>query len=454
MSRMTLPPEEKMARKAGIASFVGTSVEWFDFYIYGTAAALVFGPVFFSSLSPSVATLLSFATFWAGFLARPIGSIIFGHVGDRIGRKKALITTLLLMGFSTLGIGLLPTYPQIGALAPVLLTLLRVVQGLAVGGEWGGAVLIATEHASKKRGVIFGAFAQQGSPAGQIMASLSFMLVSQLPDESFHSWGWRLPFLLSAVMVVVGLVIRLSIEESPAMKQLQQAHQTVRYPLLEVVKQHRAAVGLAIAATAVVYTAAYFKNTFALSWATTDLGFSRQDFLTIILVASTVQFFVQPFGAILASRFPMGRIVTILLLLELPAIVLMFWMIGTGSYSYAMLGMVIATLPHVMYYALMAGLLAQAFPPEVRYTAISLSYSLGGALIGGTTPMIGQALLNAFGSIVPVVVYALFTCLVSLFGAVALLGKTRKAKGEGKGVSELVATQPREFRPSGAHRER
>lgn len=432
MAKSRLRPEEKMGRKAGIASFIGTTIEWYDFYIYGTASALVFGPLFFPATTPAIGVLVSFATFWVGFLARPLGGIIFGHLGDRVGRKKALITTLLLMGFTTVGVGLLPTYASIGMLAPVLLVFLRIVQGIAVGGEWGGAVLIATEHAPKHRGVLFGAFAQQGSPAGQILASFAFMLASQLPDDVFLNWGWRLPFLASAILIVLGLVIRLSLEESPAVEQLKDSGQTARFPLIEVFRNHTSLILLGVCASTIAFSAAYFKNTFALSWATNELGFEREAFLTVILISSIVQFFVQPFGAIFASRWNIRKVVTILLILELPVMPMMFFFIGTGSFAMSVAGMVLATLPHVMYYSILAGILAQAFPARIRYTGVSLSYALAGTLLGGTTPLIGQSLLTTFGSIVPVVGYALLTVLMSLFGARGLLAlSARRAEEAG-----------------------
>ena len=423
--------QQRMSRRAGIASFVGTSIEWYDFYIYGTASALVFGKLFFPLVTPAMGVLVSFATFWVGFLARPLGGIVFGHLGDRVGRKRALIITLLLMGFTTVGIGLLPTYATIGITAPVLLVLLRVVQGLAVGGEWGGAVLIATEHAPRGRSVLSGSWAQQGSPSGQILSALAFALVSQLPDDDFYSWGWRLPFLASAVLVVLGLVIRLSIAESPQLTELKQTGQVSKFPLLETFRHHTGLVVLGVFASAIVFSAAYFKNTFAVSWATNELGFEREAFMTVVLIASITQFFLQPFGAVLASRFGVRKVVTALLVAELPLMPLMFLLISTGSFAWSVAGMVTATLPHVMFYSVLAGVLADAFPARVRYTAISLSYGLAGTLIGGTTPMIGQLLLTASGSILPVIGWAVTTVLMSLLGVRALLSRAARAAAAG-----------------------
>ncbi|MEU7816615.1 MFS transporter [Pseudonocardia sp. NPDC049154] len=410
-----------MRRKAGIASFVGTTIEWYDFYIYGMASALVLGPLFFPDVSDAAGVLAAFATFWVGFLARPVGGIVFGHLGDRLGRKTALVATLLLMGLATLGVGLLPTYAQIGVWAPVLLVAMRLVQGLAVGGEWGGAVLIASEHASKNRRILYGAFAQQGSPAGQMLASGSFALAAMLPEEDFLAWGWRVPFLVSAALVVVGLVIRLRIEESPELAALRRSGTTARFPVVELLRSAKGMVLLALGACALVAAAAYFKNTFALSWATTELGFDRQDFLNVVLISSTVQFLTQPLGAVMATWWNPRKVVIALLLCEIPLFPLMFALIGTGSFGLAALGMALATLPHTMYYAMLAGMLAEAFPTRMRYTAISLAYALAGTLFGGTAPLIGQALLTATGSIVPVVAYSVVIVLLSLVCAVAIL---------------------------------
>ncbi|MFP5023322.1 MFS transporter [Pseudonocardia phyllosphaerae] len=417
------PSTPAMRRKAGIASFVGTTVEWYDFYIYGTAAALVLGPLFFPNASPAAGVLASFATFWVGFLARPIGGIVFGHLGDRLGRKTALVATLLLMGVSTLTIGLLPTYGTIGVFAPILLVAARLVQGLAVGGEWGGAVLIASEHASKNRRILYGAFAQQGSPAGQMLATGSFALVALLPEESFLSWGWRVPFLVSAALVVVGLFIRLRIEESPELARLRSAGRTARYPVAELFRERTGMVVVAVGACALVAAAAYFKNTFALSWAVNELGFDRRTFLNVVLISSTVQFLTQPLGAFMATWWNPRKVVTVLLLCELPLFPLMFWMISTRDFGLAALGMALATLPHTMYYAMMAGMLAEAFPARMRYTAISFAYALAGTVFGGTAPILGKAMLSATGSIVPVVVYSLVIVLITLFSARFVLAR-------------------------------
>ncbi len=283
----------KKARRAGIASFIGTTIEWYDFYIYGLAAALVFGKVFFpADMDPGLATLLSFVTLWSGFIARPLGGIIFGHLGDRIGRKTTLVITLIMMGIATTCIGLLPVYTQIGIWAPISLVALRIVQGIAVGGEWGGAILIASESAPKGKGILYAAFAQQGSPTGNLLATLAFFALSALPASDFILWGWRAPFLLSAVLVIVGMVIRLKLEESEDMKRVLAQKRTVKLPLAEVLGKHWKIVLLGAGVLPIIHVT-YFKSTFALSWATKTLGYSQGTFLSIIVVALVVQFAVH-----------------------------------------------------------------------------------------------------------------------------------------------------------------
>ncbi|WP_245645935.1 MFS transporter [Pseudonocardia acaciae] len=402
---------------------VGTAIEWYDFYIFGTAAALVFDRVFFPEVSPGIGILASFATFWAGFLTRPLGGIIFGHLGDRVGRKNSLIITLLFMGIATVGIGLLPGYHSIGWWAPLLLVLLRGVQGVAVGGEWGGAVLISTEHVGSRRRVLFGAFAQQGSPIGYILAGGAFAIATQLPSDPFLTWGWRIPFVASALLVVVGLVIRLRIEESPVLQRLRATDRTARYPLARLVKEHRAPLVIAVLAITAVMTSAYFKTTFALSWTTNQLGFDRNTMVTVILIGNIVQFFVQPFGAVLSDRFGTRRMVTIFLLVEVVTLPLMFALFVTGDLGLAVLGLILAIIPNVMFYATTAGVLMRAFPAAVRYSGIAVSYAVSATIFGGSAPVVGQALLTWTGSIAPVAAYASAMVLVSLVATRALCGR-------------------------------
>jgi MFS family permease len=414
----------KKALRAGIASYVGTTIEWYDFYIYGTAAALVFGKVFFpSEMDPGVATLLSFVTLWAGFLARPIGGVIFGHLGDRIGRKNTLVITLIMMGIATVGIGLLPTYAQIGIGAPLLLVALRIVQGVAVGGEWGGAVLIATENAPKGKSILYSAFAQQGSPTGNLLATLAFFVLSSMPTPDFILYGWRIPFLVSFALVVVGMVIRLKLEESDEMKRVLQRKKTVKLPISEVLRKHWVLVLLGAGALPLIQVT-YFKNTFALSWATQELGVDKGTFLAIIAIALVVQFCVQPFGAVLVSRMDMRKAICWMVLPEFILMPAMFYAIGTKQFWLATVAMCLATIPHSMFYGAIAGLLARAFPANIRYTGLSLAYQLCSLVVGGGTPVLAQWLLNTSGSIMPVAITSGCYALVSLVCTLMLLNRT------------------------------
>lgn len=435
MHTTSLQEQHRKARKAGIASFIGTTIEWYDFYIYGLAAALVFGKVFFpADMDPGVATLLSFATLWSGFIARPLGGIIFGHLGDRIGRKTTLVITLIMMGLATTGIGLLPTYAQIGVWAPVTLVCLRVLQGIAVGGEWGGAILIASESAPKGKGILYAAFAQQGSPTGNLLATLAFFALSSLPMPDFLQWGWRIPFLLSAALVIVGMVIRLTLEESADMQRLMREKKTAKLPILEVLRKHWLVVLLGAGTLPVIHVT-YFKSTFALSWATKTLGYSQSTFLSIIVIALVVQFISQPIGALLTTRIDMRKAVAIMVLPEFILMPAMFFAVETNVYWIAAVGMCLATIPHAMFYGAIGGILARAFPTRVRYSGLSLAYQLCSLLVGGGTPLLAQWILNSTGSIVGVAIASALYAVVSLVCTLALLRIT------GHRASELSAAE-------------
>lgn len=427
MSTTTVPDpkiQTAKARRTGVASFIGTTIEWYDFYIYGFAAALVFGKVFFpSDLDPGVATLLAFVTLWSGFIARPIGGLIFGHMGDKIGRKTTLVITLVMMGIATTGIGLLPSYESIGIWAPVCLVLLRVIQGIAVGGEWGGAILIASEHAPKGKGILYAAFAQQGSPTGNLLATLVFFALSAMPTPEFISYGWRVPFLLSAMLVIVGMIIRLKLEESDDMKKLIEQKKTVKLPVAEVLQKHWRLVVLGALVLPVIHVT-YFKTTFALSWASKTLGYSQDAFLSIIVLALIVQFIFQPIGALLASRIDMRKAVAIMLIPELLFMPVMFYAIETKVYGLAALGMCLATIPHAMFYGAVGGMLARAFPARIRYTGLSLAYQLCSLLIGGGTPVLAQYILNSTGGIFWVAVASALYAVVSLVASIMLINRT------------------------------
>lgn len=438
------------ARRAGIASFVGTTIEWYDFYIYGLAASLVFGDLFFSkNMDPGVATLLSFATFWVGFLARPVGGVIFGHLGDRIGRKTTLVITLMMMGVATTFIGLLPTYETIGFWAPIGLVILRFIQGVAVGGEWGGAVLIASENAPKGKGVLYSAFAQQGAPAGNLLAISVFFLLSlaETPDFLLNG-GWRIPFLLSSVLIVIGMIIRLRIEDSTdVQKLLQENRDNDVQPVREAIKGYWPMILLGAGTLPIIYVT-YIKTSFALSWATKSLGYDSTTFLSLISVAVIVQCITQPFGAVLMNRVDMRKAVLLITVPEFFLVPLMFYGIYSMNYWFAMFTMALATIPHGMYYGAIAGILARAFPARVRYSGLSLANQLGALTVGGGTPVLLQFLLNKTGSIVPVAIVSGGYALVSLICVLFVLRRTgtnatelsTAERGDASDLADLAAT--------------
>ena len=409
----TGPNNNQMAKRAASAALIGTTIEWYDFYIYATASALVFNQVFFPSMPTGLGLLASFTTFWVGFLGRPIGAICFGHLGDRYGRRKVLVTTLLLTGGATTLIGALPTAAAIGIAAPLLLIALRLIQGFALGGEWGGAVLIATEHAAPNRRVLYGTAAQMGAPLGLCLSLAVFVLLSGLSDSQFASWGWRLPFLSSALLLVVGLVIRLRIDESPDMKEVKESGKTSRLPVADLLRSQAGTVALAIGACAIGATSIVFKTTFALSWATTDLNYDRSTFLSLGVLVAVVSIVAMPAGALVAERYGLVRVIISALVSEAVMLPVMFALIGTGSAPLAAIGMGLATIPNAIFYGILAGLLAQSFPARYRYTGISLSYQLCGALLVGTTPLIAEFLLQQTGTIASVTVFALIQVALS-----------------------------------------
>lgn len=422
---------KKRARRAGIASFVGTTIEWYDFYIYGLAASLVFGDIFFAKdLDRNVATLLSFLTLWAGFLARPIGGILFGHLGDRIGRKTTLVITLILMGVATTFIGLLPTYGQIGAMAPILLVVLRVLQGIAVGGEWGGAVLIASENAPKGKGILYSAFAQQGAPAGNLLATGVFFILSSLPKSDFLiNGGWRIPFLLSSLLIIVGLVIRMRIQDSKSVQKLIEENRSKQLPLKEVFKENPMLLLFAVGTLPIIYVT-YFKTNFAISWATGTVGYDRSTFLGMVVICVIVQCIVQPFGAVMASKMDMRKAVLLMTVPEFFLMPFMFYAIETQIYWLALLAMCLATVPHGMFYGAIGGILARAFPARIRYTGLSMANQIGALVFGGAAPSVAQFILYKTNSIIGVALLSSGYAIISLISVLLLLKMTGFKAGE------------------------
>lgn len=385
------------------ASLIGTTIEFFDFYIYATAAVLVFPHLFFPSSDPTSATLQSLATFALAFFARPVGSAVFGHYGDRIGRKATLVAALLTMGLSTVVIGLLPTYAQIGILAPLLLALCRFGQGLGLGGEWGGAVLLATENAPPGKRAWYGMFPQLGAPIGFILAGGSFLLLGEfLSNEDFMAWGWRIPFVASALLVFVGLYVRLKIHETPVFKAALDNHERVKVPMLTVFKDHSRMVVLGTLIALATFMLFYLVTVFALTWGTKSLGYSREHFLIMQIIAVLFFAICIPISAVLADRY--GRRLT-LSLISASIIIFGFFMGplfsgGTDASVLAFLCIGLALMG--LTYGPLGTILSELFPTAVRYTGASLTFNFAGIFGASLAPYIAMWLathysLNAVG---------------------------------------------------------
>jgi metabolite-proton symporter len=426
---MKIEFDEKVQVRPGrvaLASFIGTAIEWYDFFLFGAAAALVFNVQFFPTFSPAAGTLAAFATFGVAFVARPVGGVVFGHFGDRIGRKRMLVLSLLLMGSSTVAIGLLPTYAQAGIVAPLLLVLARLVQGFAVGGEWGGAVLMAVEHAPPGRRAFFGSFPQAGVPAGLVLSSGAFLAVQQLPDEQLASWGWRLPFLASVVLVVVGLYVRLQIVESPDFREVLQARRVARFPFAEVLRRTPRALVVGMATQAAANVPFYVVSVFALSYGPSAVGVSREVILLCLLVACVLDMATVPLVAIVADRIGRRRTLQIGAGYMAAVAFPFFWLFDTGNPWAVLLAMIlVVTIGHAVTYAAIAGFLAEIFEARLRYTGASVAYQLGGMVTSGPAPFVAVALVAAYGASWPIALYIVVACAVT---GVAL----RFAHGDGR----------------------
>jgi MFS family permease len=408
-------------RRAAAAAFVGTTIEFYDFYIYATAAALILGQVFFPSGNPALSTLAAFGTFAVGFIARPLAGMVFGHLGDRLGRKKMLLLTIVLMGLATTGIGLLPSYATAGIWAPIGLVVLRIIQGISVGGEWGGAVLMASEHAPAKRKTFYASFAQLGSPAGLLLALIAFRLVTSLSPEQFADWGWRLPFLASGVLMLIGLFIRFGVEESPEFKAVAQTGATARYPVAEVIRTCWRQILFAACAVTIGSAGFFFTNTFMITYVTQYQGISRATILDCLFVVTLLQFISQPLSALLAERVGEGRFLMLAALLSMAMPYPMFLLVGTQNLVLMTLGIAMAVVTLSALYAVIAGYMAQAFPTHLRYSGISLAYQLICAIAGGTTPIIGTLLASQFaGQWLPLALFFSLLAGISLFGVCGL----------------------------------
>ncbi len=383
-----------------LASFIGTTIEWYDFFLYGTAAAIVFGRLFFPNADPLVGTLSAFGTFAVGFVARPLGGIVFGHYGDRIGRKSMLIYSLVIMGVATFLIGMLPTYASIGVWAPILLVVLRCGQGIGVGGEWGGAVLMAVEHSPKDRRGLAGSWPQMGVPAGLFLSTVVFGLFStRLTDAQFLSWGWRVPFLLSAALVVVGLFIRLKILETPAFTALQETGRRETRPLMTAVRDFRRSMLLAMGMRVAENGLFYVYTVFVLTYGPAKLGLSRGTMLWGVTLAALGGLVAIPLYGALSDRIGRRPVYLFGAVFSLVYALPFFWLLDMKSPGIAWLAIVVGVvLGHNAMYGPQAAYFSELFGSSVRYSGASVSYQLSSVVTGGLAPFIATALLASWGS--------------------------------------------------------
>jgi len=413
--------------RAVAASTVGTTIEWYDFFLYGTAAALVFPDLFFPGSSPYAGLLLSFGTQAVGFAARPVGAIIFGHFGDRIGRKRTLVATLMLMGIATFLMGLLPTHAAIGAAAPILLTVLRLLQGIGVGGEWGGSVLLSMEWGSQRRRGFTASWPQVGVPVGLLLSTGMVKLMSGVTSEAqFESWGWRVPFLISIVLVGIGLYVRLRVLESPAFSQVKRENAVVRLPILQVLKEQPREVITSALIRMSEQAPFYIFVTFVLTYGTDHLGLSRDSLLNDTLVAAAIGLFSVPFYGFLSDligrRLMYGIGIVCLALYAFPY----FGLLNTKVAGLVLLAIVLSLVFHDMQYGPQAALIAETFGTGIRYSGAGLGYQLASVIAGGPAPLIATAILASTGSSTWISVYLVGCCVVAF---IALLFMPRRPRG-------------------------
>ncbi len=421
-------PAQSSVRRAVAGSFVGTAIEWYDFFIYGTAAALVLGPQFFPGGSDLAGTLAAFGTLAVGFIARPFGGVIMGHFGDKTGRKSMLVISMLLMGLATVGIGLLPTYDAIGVWAPIILVALRFIQGVGVGGEWGGAVLMATEHAPKNKRGLYGAAPQMGVPAGVVLANVVFLLCTQLTTEQqFLSWGWRVPFLLSIVLVAVALWIRLGVMETPAFQAVTTEDRAAKLPILEVLTTSWRTVLLAGGTFIATNGIAYVFMVFVLSYGTTELGFSRGTMLALLIASCPVWMVSMAVSAHLSDVLGRRRVYVTSTVALLVVSAVFFTLLDTGSLPVMLVAMLALAFVLGCTVGPQSALFAELFPAHVRYSGASLGYQVGAILGGGIAPLLATWLYAEFGTTVAVSGYFVAVSVISLACTVVLLRRPHEA---------------------------
>jgi metabolite-proton symporter len=410
-----------MVVRAVTASAVGTTIEWYDFFLYGVAAATVFPRMFFPGSDPFVATLLSFSTYFVGFVARPLGAALFGHYGDRVGRKSLLIVTMVMMGIATVGIGLVPSYETIGIWGAVLLTVGRVVQGLSVGGEWSGSVLMAGEWTSPQRRGFTTSFAQFGAPAGMVLANGALALMTALTtEEQFLQWGWRVPFLASIALVFVGLYIRLGILETPVFAAIKAKGARSKAPLVEVVKRNWREIVLTALLRTGQQVPFYIFTTYIITYATQQLGFERGRILNFVMLQSIVSMVTIPIAGHLSDVYGRRRVTAIGCVAMMVFSFVYFGLLDSGNMWLVFLAVVIALPVHDLQYGPQAAFIAESFPGSLRYSGSSLGYQLASITAGGPAPIVATILLQQYGTSTAIAVYMAGCAAVSLVCVFAL----------------------------------
>jgi MFS family permease len=441
--------EKTHRRRAVFASTVGTTIEWYDFFLYGTAAALVFPALFFPNATRFTGILLSFGVQFVGFASRPIGAAIFGHFGDRVGRKATLIITLLLMGIATLLIGVLPSYSTIGIAAPILLTLLRVAQGIGVGGEWGGSVLLSMEWGSRKRRGLMASWPQMGVPLGLILSTLAIKLATKFTGASFDSWGWRLPFLFSAVLIGIGLYVRLRVLESPEFTTVRKDENVVKLPVLEVIRKQPREVLTSAFVRLSEQAPFYLFITFVLTYGTEKLKFEKGDLLNDVLIAATVGLVCVPlFGFlsdIIGRRTMYGIGIVCIGLFAFPY----YGLLNTQRSGLVMLAIVLSLVFHAMQYGPQAALISENFGTNVRYSGAGIGYQMASVIAGGPAPLIAAKILEKTNSSIGISWYILGCSVVAM---AALLLMPRQVAHADSGAIDLTDAEARQLAAASAQK--
>ncbi|RRD61538.1 MFS transporter [Leucobacter sp. OH1287] len=417
--------DQSKMRKIAIASVIGTTVEWYDLFLYGTASALVFNRVFFPELPPAVGTIVAFLTFASAYVARIVGAVIFGHFGDKLGRKSMLLISLLMMGGATVGIGLVPDYYAIGIAAPLILLALRLIQGLALGGEWGGAVLMTVEHSPAHKRGWYGSLVQVGVPAGTLIANLAFLIIiGSVSDEALLSWGWRIPFLLSALLVAVGIYIRVTMEETPSFKQVRDEGAKAKLPFAYLIRHYWKQVllgGVATLSTGSTFTLLVASG---VAYGTDEIGYSKDLMLWAVLTACVIALFAIPLFGKLSDRIGRKKIIAAGIIAEIVLAFPFFWLLNTGTPALVFVAYSLMMIAFCANYGPIATFLAELFGSKIRYSGLSVAYMLSGLLGSAITPAVTVWLLELTGESASVAWYIGFAALLSLI-ALFLLSDNR-----------------------------